>query len=202
MMNEPVHKSDHGPILGSGWNHLTSTIILGLGIYFAYQWWKNPLMHREALIALVVAVLPWTLTLYQLYRLKRALGDAELLIEHEGVPLGYSGTATYVRPLRNADVREIEVRLQCQETVVKGSGKNKREVTATTYDEVITPQTTPMMQQLQVRIPIKIPATGGHSMDYEEAKVKWWVRLRLKMKGCPNTRSSFEIEVYPAVVER
>jgi hypothetical protein len=202
MMNEQVPKTDHGPILGSGWIHLTSTVILGLGIFFAYQWWKNPLMHRIAMITLGVAVVPWVITLYRLYRLKRALGGAEFFIEQEGVPLGYSGTATYVRPLRDAEVREIEVRLQCEESVEKGRGKNRRDVVATTYDEVITPHTTPMMEQLQVRIPFKIPATGTHSMYYEEAKVTWWIRLRLKMRGCPNTRSSFKIEVYPAVVER
>lgn len=200
-MEHQIKKTDHGPILGSLWNPLIGLIALGLGIFFAYQLWKNPLMHRIALITLGVSLIPLALTIWQFVRLRRALGTADLMMDPESVPMGYSGTVTYVRPLRDAEVREIEARLQCVETVVKGSGKNRRDVTQTVYDEVLSPQTTPMMQQLQVRIPIKIPKTGPHSFDVGEAKVTWWLRVRLKMSGCPNTRSSFQIEVDPAVVE-
>jgi hypothetical protein len=39
-------------------------------------------------------------------------------------------------------------------------------------------------------------------MDFSEAKITWWLRLRLNMIGCPNTQSSFAIDVDPTVVRR
>jgi hypothetical protein len=201
-MNETQQRPDEGPILGSGYIFLASTIILGLGIFLAYQLFRNPLTHQTALIILGLSMIPWAIMIVRLVRLRRALGTADLWVDLASVPMGYSGTVTYVRPLRNAEVRTLEARLQCDETILKGRGKNRREVTRTVYDEVLSPQTTPMMQELQVRIPIQIPTNGPPSMDFVEAKITWWLRLRLNMIGCPNTRSSFVIDVHPAVMQR
>ncbi len=191
---------DHGPVLGSGWIHLASTIILGLGIFLAYQWWKNPLLHQAAVIALAVGVIPWAINIFRFVRLRHALGTADLHLQDKAVPMGYSGTATYARPMRGAEVRAVEARLQCEEQVVKGkSERNKTRIQKIIYDEQLAPVLTPMMERLEARLPIRIPASGPPSLTYEEASITWWIRLRLRMTGCPNTASSFQIDVLPAV---
>jgi hypothetical protein len=192
---------DHGPVLGSGFIHLAATIVLGLGIFFAYQWWKNPLMHQIALITLAISAIPWAINIYRLTRLRRALGSADLHFD-DSVPMGFSGTATYYRPLRGAELRTIEVRLQCEEEVVKGRGRNKRSIQKVVYDEPLTHALTPAMERLEVRIPVKIPTSGPPTIWCEVATTTWWLRLKLQMAGCPNTASSFQIQVLPAVVER
>src|SRR5712691_5502008 len=113
-------RTDHGPVLGSGWIHFAATIVLIVGIIFAISWWKNPPMRQAALIILGISVIPWLITIFRLVRLRRALGTADLHFD-DSVPLGFSGTATYVRPLRGAELRAIEARLQCEEEIVKGS---------------------------------------------------------------------------------
>ena len=55
---------------------------------------------------------------------------------------------------------------------------------------------------MRVTIPIKIPVTGPPTFYDTDNQINWWVRLRLTMDGCPNTRSSFKLSVMPAVVER
>jgi hypothetical protein len=199
-MAEPS-KQDYGPVLGSGCLHLAAIALLGFGIVFLWASWKSQMTHQLALIVLAVCALPSAITLYRLWRLRKAIGTADLRID-EPIPLGYSGKATYVRPLREATLRQIEARLQCEEVVVKGSGKNKKEIHAVIHDEALTPVTVPMMEQIQAQIPIRIPPTGPASFLEEEARVVWWIRLRLRMEGCPNTQSSFQIEVLPAVSER
>jgi hypothetical protein len=192
---------DYGPVLGSGWIHLVATITLGLGIFFAFDWWKNPLMRQTGLIALAIGAIPWAINIYRFARLRRALGSADLHFD-DSIPMGFSGTATYYRPLRGAELRTIEVRLQCEEEVVKGSGKSKKSIQKVVYDEPLTHALTPAMERLEVRIPVKIPVVGPSTMWLEEAKITWWIRLNLRMAGCPNTASSFQIQVLPAVAER
>jgi hypothetical protein len=196
-----AERTDYGPILGSGWAFLASTIVLIVGVIVAITWWKNPLTREAGLIALGVAVIPWAIMLFRFYRLRSALGTADLHFE-DSVPLGYNGTASYVRPLRGAELRTVEARLQCEEEVTKGSGKNKRQMRKVVYDEELKPTVTPMMERLDIRIPLRIPATGPATIWHEYASVTWWLRLRLRMHGCPNTQSSFKIEVLPAVMER
>ena len=194
-------RTDYGPVLGSGYIHLASTIVLGFGIFLAYQLWKNPLTRQVGLIILAVSVIPAVITIFRFMRLRRALGTADLDFE-DSVPLGFSGTATYARPLRGAELRTIEARLQCEEEVVRGGRKQKKTIQKVVYDEPLTPSVTPAMERLEVRIPVKIPTTGPSTMWCEEAKITWWIRLKLRMAGCPNTASSFQIHVLPAVVER
>ena len=192
---------DYGPVLGSGFIHLASTIVLGLGIFLAIQWWKNPLMRQTGLIVLAISAIPWAINIYRFTRLRRALGSADLHFD-DSIPMGFNGTATYFRPLRGAELRSIEARLQCEEEVVRGGRKNKKTIQKIVYDEPLTPAVTPAMERLEVRIPVKIPASGPSTMWCPEAKITWWIRLKLRMAGCPNTASSFQIQVLHAVVER
>ncbi len=194
-------REDHGPVLGSGFVHLAAIALLGFGIVFVWASWSNRMMHQPALIVLAVCALPSAITLFRLWRLRKAIDTADLHID-DPITLGFSGKATYFRPLHEATLRQIEARLQCEEVVVKGSGKNKREIRAVVHDEALAPATVPMMEQIQAQIPIRIPPTGPASFSEEEARVVWWIRLRLRMEGCPNTESSFQIEVLPAVAER
>ena len=197
-MNE---KTDYGPVLGSGFIHLAAIALLGFGIVFVWASWSSRIVRQPALIVLAVCALPSAITLFRLWRLRKAIGTADLHID-DPIPLGFSGKATYSRPLREATLSQIEARLQCEEIVVKGSGRSKREIRAVVHDEALTPATVPMMEQIQAQIPIRIPPTGPASFSEEETRVVWWIRLRLRMEGCPNTQSSFQIEVLPAVSER
>jgi hypothetical protein len=199
---------DHGPVLGSGWIHLAASILLALGGVICYSLWTNApksydpkLMREAAAIALAVGLLPWIINGYRLFRLRQSLGTADLEMK-EVIPLGFSGNVVYFRPLRNAEVEQIEVRLQCEEWIVKGKGKSRRDFRQIVFTEVLTPIVTPMMEQMRVQIPVRIPKEGPPSFWADEARTEWWLRLRLRMRGCPNTESSFELEVFPAVLER
>jgi hypothetical protein len=195
-----VERTDNGPVLGSGWMQGLALIILAMGGIVLYATFKDPQFRSIGLIAMGVALVPAAFVAYRFWRLRRALGIADLKFD-DPVPLGFSGTATYFRPLRGAEVRSIEARLQCEEEIVRGGGKNKTRVKKIVHDEVLTPAMTPAMERIEVRIPLKIPATGPASFWCETAQTKWWIRLRLKMSGCPNTASSFEIEVAPGVAQ-
>lgn len=197
-MNE---KTDHGPALGSGCLNLAAVALLGFGVVFVWASWSSRMMRQPALIVLAVCALPSAITLFRLWRLRKAIGTADLHID-DPIPLGFSVKATYFRPLREATLRQIEARLQCEEIVVKGSGRNKGEIRAVVHDEALAPVTVPMMEQIQAQIPIRIPPTGPASFSEGEARLVWWIRLQLRMEGCPNTQSSFQIEVLPAVSER
>ncbi len=193
---EDISLTDEGPVLGPGWLHFTSTMILIFGVVFAVKFWREE--PRASRIVLAGSLIPGAMTVIQVIRLKRSLGTAELSV-NEVIPLGWSGTAVYLRPLRGATVGGIEARLQCDEIVVKGRGNKKKERRAVVLDQPLTPVATPMMEQLRLQIPLRIPATGPPSIDVRDARTEWWVRLRLRMEGCPNTRSSFCIAVLPAV---
>jgi hypothetical protein len=202
--------SDSGPVLGPGWWYLIVIIFLAGG---AFGYWiifsdltavpEDAAGQRIAAAVLLIGLLPLVFTIVQAVRLFRRLGRAKLYLPHTVFPMGFSGTVTYLRPLRGgAAIEAIEVRLQCEEVLEKGSGKNKRTYKKVVYDEPITPVTMPMMDLMRVQIPVRIPETGPPSLDQYRAQINWWLRLRLKMQGCPNTRSSFEVEVHPAVVKR
>ena len=191
-------RTDNGPVLGSGWIHMFATIFAVVGIVVAFLTWKNPDTRNIGLIAVGVGLIPWAINGYRLWRLRQALGPADLKLD-DFVPLGFSGTATYSRRMQGAELRSVEARLQCEEEIERGGGKNKTRVTKIVHDEVLTPAVTPMMERIEVRVPIKIPPTGPPTFWCSTAQTKWWVRLRLKMGGCPNTASSFEIQVVPGV---
>jgi len=190
--------SDEGPILGSGLIPMIASIVLLVGLFVGY---KTLAVDRNIGAAIMVgAAIPAAIFGVQLARLFRALGRAKLEMKDDVVPLGWNGTVTYVRPLRNATVRSIEARLQCEEHVQKGTGKSHREWRQVVVDEPLAPQLAPYVEQLRVQIPVRIPVGGPPTFYYTDNEITWWVRLHLTMDGCPNTRSSFKILVMPAVV--
>lgn len=191
-------RTDNGPVLGSGYIHMFATIIAVVGIFVAFVLWKNPSFHNLALIAAGVGLIPWAINGYRIWRLFHALGPAQLTLD-DPVPLGFSGTAGYLRMMQGVEMRSIEARLQCEEEIVRGGGKNKTHVTKIVHDEVLTPSVTPRMDRIEVYIPFRIPATGPATFWCSTAETKWWIRLRLKMSGCPNTASSFEVQVAPGL---
>jgi hypothetical protein len=190
--------SDEGPILGSGWIPMIASILLLVGLFFGFKMMRNDVRLGAAIMA--GAALPAAIVVSRVIRLRRALGIAKLETKDYLVPLGWSGTVTYARPLRGATVRSIEARLQCEEHVQKGTGKSHREWRQVVVDEPLAPQTAPYLEQIRVQIPLKIPAAGPATFYYTDNEITWWLRLRLEMDGCPNTRSSFKIVVVPAVV--
>lgn len=199
-------RKDQGPVLGHAWLQFAAFLALIFGVVFAFTMWtsadtpEGAESRRTALIVLGVCAVPIAITILQVVRLFRAIGRAELILPHDWLPLGFSGNLTYRRPLRRgAAPAQLEARLQCEETVVKGSGKNKRERRAVVFDEPLTPIVVPSLDELRLQVPLRIPATGPPSLDEMEATITWWVRLRLRMQGCPDTRSSFELDVAPWV---
>jgi hypothetical protein len=191
--------TDEGPVLGPGWMYLASAIVLALGLYVGYQTLKVD--RRVGAAIMTGGAIPAAVLIIQFTRLRRALGSAELVMLHELLPMGWSGMATYTRSLRGATLQSVEARLQCEECAAKGSGRSRREWRAIVFDQPIAPQTFPMMERIEVQLPLRIPAAGPPTLTYPDTEVIWWVRLRLRMEGCPNTRSSFRLEVAPAVVE-
>jgi hypothetical protein len=199
-------RTDEGPIYGSSWWFGASLIGLIIGSIAAWGlFFDRPVSEERrqmAVVIFVAAALPLTVTVVQVVRLLRKIGRARLFLEHDSLPLAYKGTATYIRPMRGASLRRIEARLQCKEELTKGSGKSKRIYTAVVFDEMITPMVTPGMEQLRVQLPLRIPERGPASLFETRASIEWYVRLRLEMDGCPDTRSSFQLSVLPALVKR
>lgn len=198
---------DEGPVLGPGWWHAVSFLLfVGAAIvgWNLFQDGETLDEQRRQILWTVVALaaLPLTITIWRLVSLRRKLGNAQLFVPYRYMPMGYSGTATYMRPLRGATVRQIEARLQCEEELEKGSGKNRRTYTEIVYDEPLAPVTTPMMERMRVQVPFRIPEKGPPSMSVDRATIRWLIRLRLTMDGCPNTRSSFELQIEPVVLQR
>jgi hypothetical protein len=192
--------SDEGPVLGSASLPMAATILLTFGIFVGYKTMRTDM--RVGVAIMVGCALPAAFVAYQFIRLRRALGVAKLEMKDEVVPLGWSGTVTYVRPLHGATVESIEAWLQCEEHVEKGSGRSHQDWREVVVNEPIPLQNFPAMEQLRVTIPIKIPAAGPPTFHYTDNEINWWLRLHLKMDGCPSTRSSFKIPVMPAVVGR
>jgi len=192
--------SDEGPVLGSVRIPMLAAVLLLVGLFLGFAVRKVDRNLGAAIMA--GSALPAALVGIQLWRLFRALGRARLEMKENVVPLGWSGTVNYIRPLRGATVRSIEVRLQCEERVQRSSGKNRREWREVVVDEPLSAQPFPAMEQLHLQIPIRIPAGGPPTFYYTDNEINWWVRLHLRMDGCPNTRSSFKILVMPAVVGR
>jgi hypothetical protein len=198
-------KEDEGPILGAGGWHLASSLLLIFGIIVAVAMWKrhDRDLQRIAIAIVAVCAIPMAATIFRLTRLLSRIGRAELILPAEYLPLAFSGTATYARPLRRgAALASVEARLMCEEELTKGSGRSERTWTKVVYDEELKPVATPMMNEISVQIPFRIPETGPPSMSTKGAVTRWVIRMRLRMHDCPNTRSSFVLDVFPAVVKR
>ena len=194
---------DEGPMLGRGWLQTIAVLLLIIGWIAGFTIMMNGYV-RDGWLIVIGSAIPAAIVAVLVWRLFKKIGRAELLMKEHAVPMGWSGSVTYLRPRRGgAALRAVEARLQCEEYVERGKGKGRREWREVVIDQPLTvPQPAPMLEQLRVTIPIAIPAAGPASMDYVETKITWWLRLRLEMDGCPNTRSSFQIEVRPAVMSR
>ena len=202
---EAFSRSDEGPIAGSGGWYFASFIFLALGIVIAVSLWNRGVAEvRQMAVAIaVVCALPFAFLAFRAVRLLQKIGRAVLTTPDESLALGHATTATYTRPLRDGVTLEsIEVRLQCEEHLTRGSGKNKKTFIEVVHDEELKTVTTPMMNELRVQVPIRIPETGPPSFSDNGAEIRWMVRMRLAMRGCSNTRSSFALEVLPVVVKR
>ena len=199
---------DRGPVYGSGAWYALGCALPILGAIVIYQLLVNadkfddPQRMRLILAgAFLLCLSPIIFSVFQVVRLRRAIGSAVLEIPHEYLPMGFHGTATYIRPLRgDARLENVTGRIQCQEILTTGSGKNRKTQKKVVFDEPLTPTYGPGMQEMRIQVPIRVPAAGPSSLFYTDAKITWWVRLELTMIGCPGTRSSFEINVAPAVM--
>ena len=190
--------SDEGPILPL-WMFLTAAVLLLVGLFIGFKLFQED--SRVGMIVMGASLVPVAIVAVQFMRVRRALGVAVLEMRDEVVPLGWSGTVSYARPLRGANVRALDARLQCEEYVTKGSGRTRKEWRKVVVDEPLAPLSVPAMEQLRVQLAVKIPLSGPPTFHYTDNEINWFVRLRLEMDGCPDTRSSFRIVVMPAVVE-
>lgn len=196
---------DEGPILGAGVWHLASSLLLIFGIITAVAMWKrhDPNLQPIAIGIVAVCAIPIAITIFRLTRLLKKIGRAELILPSEYLPLAFSGTATYVRPLRGgAALESVEARMQCEEEVTKGKGKKQRTWNKVVHDEELKPVAAAMMNEIRVQIPFRIPESGPPSINSKGVVTRWVIRMRLRMRDCPNTRSSFVLDVFPVVVKR
>lgn len=196
---------DQGPIFGGGGWYVAAFVFMILAGFIGngLRSQTEPVLHNAGIIVMVIAVLPVAFAIVQVVRLFRAIGRAQLTTPDESLALGLATTATYVRPLRGgAALESVEARLQCEEEVTVGSGKNKRTLHAIVRDEELKPVPTPMPNELRMQIPVRIPENAPPSLYAHGAELRWLIRLKLKMRGCPDTRSSFVLQVLPAVVKR
>lgn len=196
--------SDEGPVLGStAWPFGSAMILFGaILIVILYKDSFGPDGLRKMALIVVAASIPLLLVVFQFVRLRRAMGTAELIVDSWITLLGQKQTAVYRRPLRGgASVEKIEVTLECQESVTHGSGKSRSTKTEIVSRREITPTVLRVPEQLHVQIPLLIDRAGPPSIDIPDHRVEWWLRLSLRMNGCPSTRSSFEIQVPPEYIE-
>ena len=195
---------DDERLLSSGYMNVAYVILVtgAAGLLFT---WNDPQFRPQfrlvALITVGALLVTAAFVAYRLWRIRQALGTAFLDLDYP-VPLGFRGTATYSRPLHGAELRSVEVRLKCEEEIVSGSGKSRARVTKVIHDEVLTPAVSHMIERLEIHFPVRIPETGPATFFCDVAITRWLVRLELKMRGCPDTASSFRIEVAPAVSTR
>ncbi len=199
---------DEGPVVGPGWwlGAVSAVFIAGLILIGVLLLDKKvgPVERQQgAIVIFAIFSVPFALTMVQVVRIRKKIGKATLSLPYAPLSLGFSHSATYQRPLRGgAAIRQIDARLQCVETLVKGKGNTQRTFTAIAYDEPATNVITPMMEQMDVQVTFRIPEAGPATLDESGITIRWMLRLKLTMDGCPNTRSSFEVTVMPVVVKR
>jgi len=202
--SEKPRLSDAGPVLGStAWPFWSAMILFAaILIVILYKDSFGPDGARKIILILLAASVPLLLVIFQFVRLRRAIGTAELIVDSWITLLGQKQTVVYRRPLRGgATVEKLEVTLECQESVTHGSGRSRNTKTEVVSRREITPTVLRVPEQLHVQIPLQIDRSGPPSIDIPDHRVEWWLRLSLKMNGCPSTRSSFEIQVPPEYVE-
>jgi hypothetical protein len=196
--HEATNTRDYGPKVASAGVYVGASLLLFLGIALACNFAGDPGRWRGGVTILAVCALPFAFILLRLIWLRRALGRAELHVDGLIQP-GFIGTARYVRPLRGAMLKSVDVRLSCEERVATEFASTSRGISIPTnrvlHEETIKPQVMPSAERIDIRIPLHIPPTGSRSMSKDGTTITWWLRLRLHMSGCPDTSSAFAIEV-------
>ncbi|HEY8182898.1 MAG TPA: hypothetical protein VII32_11705 [Thermoanaerobaculia bacterium] len=190
----PMNIKDQGPATASSGVYIFASLLLFLGIALACNFSGDPQRWRVGVAILAVCTLPFVFIIFRRIRLRRALGPAELYLDAR-IQRGFSGTARYVRPLRGAELKSVDVRLSCEEKHTKKFNRIWIPTTRVLHEETITAQVTPSADRIDIRIPLHIPPTGSRSMTTDNTTIIWWLRLRLQMSGCPDTKSAFAIEV-------
>ena len=198
-------RPDQGPVGGDGTWYFASFLVAAIAGFITFAAWDHVdgQIHTAMVAIVALCVLPFAFLLYRTIQVLQKIGRAELTTPYESLALGLPVTAVYTRPLKaDVTVESVEATLQLVEKVTRGSGKNKKTFTAVAREEPITLVTRPSPNQLRIDVPIRIPESGPPTAVFDDVELRWWVRMRLRMRGCPHTRSSFEINVLPAVVKR
>jgi hypothetical protein len=198
-------RPDEGPIGADGGWFLAACILFIVAAAAAYAGRPyTPAEFRTPIIATVIAcALPLALLIGRSLQVLNKIGRAELTTPFESVARGVPVTAVYKRPMRgNAALEAVEANLQLEERVTRKSGKNRKTFTSIVLNESLAPVVRSTPDQLRIDIPIRIPDAGPPTINVDDVEVRWFVRMRLRMRGCPGTRSSFELNVAPGVVKR
>src|SRR5690242_3627797 len=117
-------RPDYGPfIAGGSITGIGAMIAFGGGVVFFAAPGDA---RRIAMIIIAAGLIPFAIGVFRFFWLRNAVGRADLVLD-DPIPMGGSGTAIYYRPLRGAELRAIEGRLQCEEEIAKGRGRNKRQ---------------------------------------------------------------------------
>jgi len=198
-------RSDQGPIAGSGTWYFLAFLLGFIATSAAIGMWDHVEPDRHVLLVAgpLLCAIPFAFLTFRAIQVLRKIGRAELTTPFESLALGLPVTAVYTRPIKgDATLESVEASLQLQETVTKGSGKNKKTFTAIAQEEKLAPVTRSSPNQIRIELPIRIPETGPPTAMVDGVELQWVVRMRLRMRGCPHTQSSFELNVLPAVVKR
>ena len=194
-----AQRPDYGPFISGGRITGCGATLAFLGVIILFAARQSADARKIALIVVAVGLLPMMIGLARFFWARHAVGRADLTLD-DPIPIGFSGTAIYYRPLRGAELKAIEARLQCDEEIQRGKGKNTTLTRKTVYDETLSPVVLPTSTRIEVQVPFRIPAAGPASFDCGAARTQWFIRFRLKMARCPNVGSSFMITVAPAVL--
>src|SRR5258708_19996507 len=138
-------RTDNGPVLGGVWMQSLAFFIVVAGGVAVFATFKDRGLTQFRQIAysvIGVGLVLAAFVAYRFWRLRQVLGTADLKFDAQ-VPLGFSGTATYFRPKRGAELRSVEARLQGEEEIGRGGGRNKTRKTQTLPHDCLTPTSPP-----------------------------------------------------------
>ena len=202
---EEYSRSDQGPIAGGGTWYFLAFMLLLLATVAAFAMWDHvtPDRHLMLVVVPVLCAIPFAFLVSRATQVLRKIGRAELTTPYESLALGLPVTAIYTRPIKgDATLESVEAWLRLEEKVTRGSGKNKKTFTAIAQEQTLTPVTKASPTQIRIDLPIRIPDAGPPTALVDGVELQWMLHMRLRMRGCPHTRSSFELNVLPAVVKR
>ena len=83
-----IDRTDQGPVLGAGYFHLFATAIAVFGIVLCFMWANGKSLRPYGFIALAVGLIPWAITAFRFYQLRKKIGKASLDLD-DPIPLGF-----------------------------------------------------------------------------------------------------------------